>query len=68
VDMQESHGLAMDLLLEPGLGGGCGGEVADALGGDGVFCEGVGEAFADFGGVGELGWGWWGVGVPSGCQ
>ena len=61
--MQEAGGLDVDLRLETGLRGRGRGKIADAGGGDGVLGEGICEAFADFGGFGQLGGGWWFVGV-----
>ncbi len=49
--------------MEALLGWGGGWEVADTAGGGVVFCEGVEEAFADFGGGGYLRGGWGRVGV-----
>ena len=63
VQMQEGGRLRVDGGLQFALRGRGGGEVADAPRGDVVLREGVHEALADLGGVGELGGGGGAVGV-----
>lgn len=63
MQMQEVGGLLVYSFLKSLLSRRVGGKISDPACGDVVLGEGVHEAFADFGGLGELSWCRWFLGI-----